>query len=168
MVTIRSFAITTLLLIGLCPPTLSAQAAAGYGAVTTKSAGTGSAAKSLGSRTRSAINRAAAPLKTAPAPTHISGRTKIIEVPDTGAKSEPNASPAAAQVPAVFVLKDGQRIEAQRFTIAQGFVRLPRAGTGERRIPVGDLDIPATLNANKARGIDLKIPTASNQVTLRF
>lgn len=167
MATLRPFAIATFLLIAFFPPTLPAQAAAGYGAVTAKSAGTASAGKSLGSATGSVINRAAAPLNTAPSRTHISGRTKIIDVPDAGAKREANAAPAA-QVPAVFVLKSGQRIEAQRFTIAQGFVRLPQAGTGERRIPVADLDIAATLSANKARGIDLKIPTASNQVTLRF
>jgi thiol-disulfide isomerase/thioredoxin len=69
--------------------------------------------------------------------------------------------------PTVFVLKSGERLEAHRYTIMAGSLRIDEQGT-QRTIPLSALDLKATIAENHKRGIDLKIPLYQNEVLLGF
>ena len=69
--------------------------------------------------------------------------------------------------PTVFVLKNGERLEAHRYTIMAGSLRIDEQGT-QRTIPLSVLDLKATITENHKRGIDLKIPRNQNEVLLGF
>ena len=96
-----------------------------------------------------------------PKATHLIS-PKIIEV-----QGGPSAQPAKPRQPTVFVLKNGERIEIRRYTILGGLLRLTVDGK-QRTIPLTDLDLKASSAANQERGIDLKIPTNSNEVVMGF
>jgi len=87
---------------------------------------------------------------------------KLLEVP--GAQSE---SPAKPLPPTVFVLKDGEKLEAHHYAINSGSVRATVQGN-QRTIPLTALDLKATIAANHERGIDLKIPTHEGEISLGF
>jgi hypothetical protein len=87
---------------------------------------------------------------------------KIIEIP-----SGPSTQAAKPRQPTVFVLKKGDKIEARRYTIQGGLLRLTVDGK-ERTIPVTDLDLKASTAANRERGISLKIPTNPNEIVMGF
>jgi len=69
--------------------------------------------------------------------------------------------------PTVFVLKNGERLEAHHFTIMAGSLRINEQGT-RRTIPLSALDLKATIAENHERRIDLKIPLNQNEVLLGF
>ena len=79
------------------------------------------------------------------------------------AKDQPPAPPP----PAIFILKNGERIESSRYTLTATEVRVEK-GDADRTIPVSALNLEATNAANTARGLDLKIPTGNNQMTISF
>ena len=87
---------------------------------------------------------------------------KLIEVP-----RGLSAPPAKSLPPAVFVLKNGEKLEAHHYTIMAGSLRIAAQGN-QRTIPFSALDLKATLAANHERGIDLKIPTNQSQISLGF
>lgn len=79
-----------------------------------------------------------------------------------------NGAPLLKSVPpTVFVLKSGERLEAHRYTIMAGSLRIDAQGT-LRIIPLSALDLKATTAADHERGIDLKIPLNQNEVLLGF
>jgi hypothetical protein len=86
---------------------------------------------------------------------------KMIEVP-----LGPNTVPVPQQF-AVFVLKDGTRIEPQRYLVTADNAYLT-TDRRQRTIPLSQLDIAATISANHARGIDLRIPLDRNEISLSF
>ena len=69
--------------------------------------------------------------------------------------------------PTMFVLTDGERLEAQRFvlTVSSLSVSIDRH---ERVIPMQALDLDATAAANRERGINLQIPADHNEILLNF
>ena len=85
----------------------------------------------------------------------------MIEVP-----LGPTTAPLPQQV-AVFVLKDGTRIEPQRYLVTADHAYLT-TDRRQRTIPLSQLDIAATVSANRARGIDLRIPLDRNEISLSF
>jgi thiol-disulfide isomerase/thioredoxin len=85
---------------------------------------------------------------------------KLIEVP-RGLR----ATPIKSLPPTVFVLKNGERLEVHRYTIMAGSLRVADPGN-ERTIALSALDLKVTIAANHDRGIDLKIPTNSNEIFL--
>ena len=81
-----------------------------------------------------------------------------------------NASPPLPA--AVLIFRDGHREEVTRYMI-QGdslYVGTDYWSTGSwsRKIPIGQLDIPASLKASADRGANFHLPTASNEVVVRF
>jgi hypothetical protein len=99
------------------------------------------------------------------------------------ASPEPERTPAAAHVieipsaadprqikpsaPAMFVLLDGERLEAQRFVLTASSLSV-NMGRSERVIPLGAVDLDATTAANRERGINLQIPADRNEILLSF
>jgi thiol-disulfide isomerase/thioredoxin len=110
-----------------------------------------SAHSAPGSDQGSAVSRAANPRS-----------ATLIEIPK--GLSEP---PPRSLLPTVFVLRNGERVEAEHYTIMGGSVRFTTHGN-ERTIPLAELDQKATIAANRERGIDLKFPTNQNEIFLGF
>jgi len=83
---------------------------------------------------------------------------KLIEIPTGPSAPTPKSLP-----PAVFVLKNGERLEAHHYTMTAGSLRITTSGN-QRTIPFAELDLKATIAENHERGIDLKIPTKQNEI----
>lgn len=79
----------------------------------------------------------------------------------------PSAAPAKPRPPSVFLLKNGEKLEARRYTITGGSLHVTVDGK-PRVIPLAELDLNATLAANRERGINLRIPTNPNEVVMGF
>jgi thiol-disulfide isomerase/thioredoxin len=90
------------------------------------------------------------------------GSPKLIEVP--GGQSAP---PTKSVPPTVFVLRNGERLEAHHYVINAGSLHVTAQGN-QRTIPLAALDLKATIAANHERGIDLKIPTHPGEISLGF
>ena len=88
---------------------------------------------------------------------------KLIEVPQ--AKGTPITSKPAQ--PTLFVLANGDRLEARRYMLTTDSLRV-EIGRPQRRISLREIDVDATIAANRERGIDLKIPTGKNEIFLGF
>ena len=88
---------------------------------------------------------------------------KLIEVPQ--AKGTPITSKPAQ--PTLFVLANGDRLEARRYMLTTDSLRV-EIGRQQRRISLPEIDVDATIAANRERGIDLKIPTGKNEIFLGF
>lgn len=104
-------------------------------------------------------NREPAP----PAPAPLYESPKLIEVPQTK-EDEANAKP---QPPALFVLANGERIEARTYTLTSSSLHV-EVDRQRRIIPLSQLNLSATIAANRERGIDLQIPKDNAHIFLSF
>ncbi len=96
-----------------------------------------------------------------PEPGSSSG-AQVIEMPVAKNTLPPKPDPKT-----VFVFANGERLEADHYTINAGFLHI--AIGGERRtVPLSSLDMNATIAANRKRGIELKIPQSHDEVTIGF
>jgi len=86
--------------------------------------------------------------------------------PASGIKPSPEL-PAA-----VLVFRDGHKEELQKYMIQGDAVYTSASpyssGALTKRIPLDALDIPASLKLNKERGAKFNLPSASNEVMIRF
>ena len=89
-------------------------------------------------------------------------KSQFIEIP-----SVPNAAAPTTPPPAVFILANGERLEARRFLLSASLLSVS-IDRRQRNVPLAMLDIPATLSANHERGIDLRIPDDRNEISLSF
>ena len=81
-------------------------------------------------------------------------------------------SPAVRELPpAVLVFRDGRQQEINSYTIMNGtiFTRSDYWTTGawNQKIQIVDLDVPATLRQNQARGLNFNLPSSANEVIVR-
>jgi hypothetical protein len=72
----------------------------------------------------------------------------------------------------VLVFRDGHQEEVERYVI-QGTDLYTSAdywnsGTWTRRIPIAELDVPASVKLNAARGGNFSLPTRSYEIIVRF
>jgi hypothetical protein len=81
----------------------------------------------------------------------------------TGARphADDSADPVAAQLSTALVFKDGHRSEVLNYAIVGD--TLFDFDSRRRKIPLGDLDLPATHKANDDRGVDFQIPARTGQ-----
>ena len=84
--------------------------------------------------------------------------------PDT--ESDPVAppdppEPVVAQPTTVLVFKDGHRSEVVNYAIV-GDTLFDFSGERAHKIPIANLDIPATQKANDASGVEFKLPPGGN------
>lgn len=79
-------------------------------------------------------------------------------------KEAPVAKP---QLPALFVLKGGERLESRNYVLTAQSLQI-QVGRQRREIPLGTLDLDATIAANHQRGIDLTIPRDRSAVFVSF
>jgi hypothetical protein len=87
---------------------------------------------------------------------------KVTELPGT-----PGSAASKPLPPATFILTNGERLEAQRYLLTHDnlYVTVDRQ---QRTIPLGMVDVNATIAADRARGIDLRIPADRNEISLSF
>ena len=90
------------------------------------------------------------------------GRSSIINVP-LAAVTEPSKPLPKT----VFFFLNGEQVEADRYLLRPGFLELTTNGE-QRQVALSELDLGKTTAVNHERGIELKIPAASNQVFLSF
>jgi hypothetical protein len=88
---------------------------------------------------------------------------KLIELPET----KESGTTAQAEPPTVFVFTNGERLEARRYTLTPDSLHV-EINRQQRTIPLGRLNLDATIAANRERGIDLKVPTDKSQIFLGF
>ena len=74
--------------------------------------------------------------------------------------------------PARIVFRDGHTEDVQKYVI-EGDVLYTTTdhwttGSWTRKIPLAELDIPASLKVNKERGAKFNLPSAPNEVVIRF
>jgi len=86
---------------------------------------------------------------------------KVIEVPLQ------KTSTLKQLPPALFVLNDGEQLESRRYVLSAGSLQI-QIGLKQRTIPVSDLNLDATVAANRQRGLELTIPQDRNSMFLSF
>jgi hypothetical protein len=74
--------------------------------------------------------------------------------------------------PAIIVFRDGHMEEMEKYMI-QGNILYTNAdywstGSWTRKIPLAEVDIPASLKLNKDRGTKFNLPSGPNEVVIRF
>lgn len=90
-----------------------------------------------------------------------------------GRTSDEAMSQQSVQLPpAVLVFRDGHQEEVRNYMI-QGNSLYTTAdywntGSWTRKIPLADLDVPASLKVNAERGTKFNLPRGPNQVVVRF
>ena len=148
-----------------------AQAAIEYSHVASGSTGAvAGASKTLGT----AGNRVAGKLAAADKSVG-SDSSRVAVVNKTSAKGIVAADKAAAappslsksDPPAIFVLSNGQRIESRNYFLTVDSVRIDDSDM-PRTIPMSNLNVDATLSANRERGLNLKIPDNKAQIMVSF
>jgi hypothetical protein len=94
-------------------------------------------------------------------------------IPHPGFAEAPGLAPLLAKLPpAVVVFRDGRVEELGKYMI-QGDTLFTNAdywttGSWTRKIPLKELDIPASLKLNKERGSKFNLPSSPNEVVVRF
>jgi hypothetical protein len=108
----------------------------------------------------------AAPESTKPAPAPLPSLQPGITGPAGEALSLPELPPAR------IVFRDGHMEEVQKYMIQGGVLYTTSdywtTGSWTRKIPLAELDIPASLKLNKERGTKFNLPSAPNEVVIRF
>ena len=73
--------------------------------------------------------------------------------------------------PTTFVFRDGHREESSDYSIISGVIYARddywASGSWSKRIPIAQLDLPATQHANQERGVTFRLPTSPNEVITR-
>jgi len=80
-------------------------------------------------------------------------------------------TPPARPKPTVLVFRDGRNEEVERYMISGNFIFVNTnywsTGSWTRKIPIAELDVPATQKLNEARGEKFNLPSGPNEVILR-
>jgi hypothetical protein len=113
--------------------------------------------------TKSAISQKAAENRTA------GSSDKSAAKPSSQKKTAAdNSQPISAPTPpAIFILSNGERLQAKRYTLTVDSLRIQDDGA-ERTIPLSAVDVKATTALNHERGLDLDFPKSKSQMTLSF
>jgi len=137
--------------------TAQAQSMIEYSHVATQSA---SSASSVAGAVNGASQKAAAKL----AGTNGTNSSPKVWEAKTPQGSQPPAKPLP---PAVFIMANGERFETSNYLLTADSVKVQQGGT-ERSIPIGQVNMPATVAANHQRGIELQVPANNSQITISF
>lgn len=86
---------------------------------------------------------------------------KLIEIP------LPNDAAVKPQLPALFVLTNGEKLESRRYVLSADSLQID-IGRKQRTIPISDLNIDATIAANQQRGLDVSIPQDRSSLFVGF
>ena len=96
--------------------------------------------------------------------------------PGRGLRSAIAGRTEAAQPPpelpsAVLVFRDGHQEEVQKYTIMGGVIYASAdywsTGSWTRKVPIAELNVPATLKQNRERGAKFTLPSGPNEIVIR-
>jgi hypothetical protein len=73
---------------------------------------------------------------------------------------QPSAQPVTAQPSTVLVFKDGHEQEVENYAIVGGVLYDLTDGRA-KKVQLAELDIPATVKENDARGVEFEVPSAA-------
>jgi hypothetical protein len=80
-------------------------------------------------------------------------------------------SPTLSEAPTVFVFRDGHREESSDYSIISGVIYSRgdywTTGSWSKKILIADLDVPATMQANRERSVAFRLPNAPNEIITR-
>jgi hypothetical protein len=89
----------------------------------------------------------------------------------TALKDTPAAGTETKLPPTVLVFRDATRAEVSGYAIVQGILYANAdywaSGSWTRQIRISDLNVPATLEANRERGVKFVLPSGPNEVVTR-
>ncbi|MCL5005330.1 MAG: hypothetical protein M1404_02250 [Acidobacteria bacterium] len=81
------------------------------------------------------------------------------------------APPVRPVPPTVLVFRDGRQEQTTRYAIIGPVIYTNKSyyigGAWTRKIPIAELDLPATLRLNRERGVKFNLPTIPNEVVIR-
>ena len=86
------------------------------------------------------------------------------------------SSPSTATVvketpPAILIYRDGRTEDVSSYSIIGGTIYTKAnywtEGAWTRKIQIADLDIPATLQQNRQRGVKFDLPSGPDEVVIR-
>jgi hypothetical protein len=106
---------------------------------------------------------AAHPAPRDPAP-KAKGKATAPPSPPEAQEAQDPPEPVADQPTTVLIFKDGHKSEVQNYAIV-GEKLFDFTNGRSRKIPLADLDLPATQKANEERGVDFQIPAKPTQVS---
>jgi hypothetical protein len=73
--------------------------------------------------------------------------------------------------PAVLVFRDGHKEEVTRYTIVGGNIYTSadywNSGSWTKKVPIAELDVPATLELNRERGANFSLPSSPHVIVIR-
>ena len=103
-------------------------------------------------------------------PGYSQPQASSLEPKSTGPKEA--SQPPTKLPPPVLVFRDGHQEEVERYVV-QGDSLYTSAdywhiGSWTRRIPIAELDVPASVKLNAARGGNFSLPTRPYEVVVRF
>lgn len=79
--------------------------------------------------------------------------------------------PARELPPAVLVFRDGHREEISRYTIVGDAIYTSadywNGGPWTKKVPIAELNVPATLELNRERGANFSLPSSPHVVVIR-
>jgi hypothetical protein len=108
------------------------------------------------------MNGPVPPVSIPPTPELRIPNAQVIEIPGVA-----NSSAAKVLPPTIFILADGERLETRRFMLTASLLSVG-IDRQQRTVPLEMLDINATITTNHERGIDLRIPSDRNEISLSF
>ncbi len=72
----------------------------------------------------------------------------------------------------VLVFRDGHKEEVNKYVIEGNSVYASTdywsTGSWTKKIPLSELNVPATLKLNQERGVKFKLPSGPNEVVIGF
>lgn len=110
-------------------------------------------------------------IPTRPEPTQ-SDSMKASNLRPGATNREETVQPLAAEPRAVLVFRDGHQEAIERYLIQGDVIYASvdywNGGSWTREIPIGELNIAATLKLNKERGGKFKLPSGPSEIILHF
>jgi hypothetical protein len=112
---------------------------------------------------------------TSSGPPQIVGQAVPTPSPASAGSSAKTRVSATAKPPvevprAVLVFRDGHQEEIGQYRIMGGMISVAAdywsTGSWTRKVPVSDLDVPATLKLNGERGTHFRLPSGPNEVMI--
>jgi hypothetical protein len=90
-----------------------------------------------------------------------------------GVASQKEASPPSPPLPrAVLLFRDGHKEEIDRYVIENDVIYAGSdywsTGSWTKKIPISQLDVPATLKLNQQRGGKFSLPSGPGEIAVRF
>jgi hypothetical protein len=99
------------------------------------------------------------------------GSTKAGDVRTITPQEQAAVQPVRELPPAVLVFRDGHKEEITRYTIVDGTVYTSadywNGGAWTKKVPIAELDVPATLELNHERGTHFSLPSSPHVVVIR-